>query len=222
MLAIWFWGPLGLWLAWLGRHRNGVACGAFAVSVGMSLLVALAHDDVGIHTVGPIHYSEIVVPLALLSTGGVLHALQWFRQLEIKLLAPSSALLGYASALGFFILQYSGSLRLQGEFLDFPYALLRDHDVHNALVLVPPPAMRDAIMGNSVGSWQLREPFPDPFLKDDILFPNWRANVGELHARLPERDIYRIEVGRGKTRLVKLDPKNPDGPPAAVLWRRGQ
>lgn len=63
-----------------------------------------------------------------------------------------------------------------------------------------------------VGSWQLHGPMPDPLLQDDILFPRWEADVAALHARLPDRDIYRLYFSRQGTRLVKLDPDHPEQP----------
>src|SRR6185503_1706838 len=74
MLAIWFLGPLGIALV-----AAGVMTDRFTRLLGLGvvtdLCLGLFHTNMGLHTVGPIHYSECAVPLTIIATHGLANLL---------------------------------------------------------------------------------------------------------------------------------------------------
>lgn len=70
-LLLWFATPLALPLVWLGARRDAFTH-AVALGIIWSLLLTLLHDDFGLHIVGPIHYSEAVIPLVYLFALGLM------------------------------------------------------------------------------------------------------------------------------------------------------
>ncbi len=205
MLSVWFFGPLGLVLAWLGRRHVPRLGPLLLASLVISLLVALLHDDVGIHTVGPMHYSEAAVPLTLLLSAGVVAVLAALPKHSLSLVTAASLLAGYSAGIAYFDLHHCRALRKQGEHLELPYAILRTHQVERGVVFAPTPAQLDAILQpRSVGSWQLRPPLPDPRLQGDLLFPMPGADLQDLRRVLPERDFYRLELTPAGAQVRKL------------------
>jgi hypothetical protein len=61
-LVVWFGGPLGAGLCLVGALVDRFTR-LLALSVVSVLALGAFHDNTGIHAVGPIHYSECVVPL---------------------------------------------------------------------------------------------------------------------------------------------------------------
>src|SRR6266446_7459990 len=70
MLAIWFLGPLGILL-----FTAGVMTDRFTRLLGLGvftgLCLTLLHTNMGLHSVGPIHYSECAVPLTIIAVHGL-------------------------------------------------------------------------------------------------------------------------------------------------------
>ena len=90
MLAIWFLGPLGVILV-----AAGVMTDHFTRLLGLgvlsALLLALFHTNMGLHSVGPIHYSECAVPLTVIAVHGLANLLRGARDHRFDLRPIASA-----------------------------------------------------------------------------------------------------------------------------------
>jgi hypothetical protein len=90
MLAIWFLGPLGVAL-----FAAGVMTDRFTRLLGLGTVtglgLALLHTNMGLHTVGPIHYSELATPLAIIAVHGLVNVLRTARAHRFDLAPISSA-----------------------------------------------------------------------------------------------------------------------------------
>lgn len=205
MLAVWFLGPLGILLATIGAWRDRftrlLACGIASV-----LALGLLHDNFGIHTVGPIHYSECVVPLAILATCGLGTVVQWARahRIDVGPIASATALI-LVVAMGAFNVVTCIGLRRHADIQAGIYGRLETlvpADSTRAIVLAPPFASiwkRDTTY-SATGSWVFvwRRPMPD--YSDDLMI---LYEVPGIEARLrkvfPDRRLYRLVVGRTGT-----------------------
>lgn len=194
MLSVWFLGPLGLPLAWLGVSRarplSGILAGALMLGLGVTLL----HDNVGVHMVGPIHHSETAVPLCLLAVLGVERLASLAKRHGVQASLPRWMLASYCvGAMGIFMLGYADDLRRQAEYQSMPLRFLESIGVHNAVVVAPAPFVIDEIYeGRTSGSWVLQLPHPDPFFRDDVIFARSDADLDSLSHRFPERDLFRL------------------------------
>src|SRR5690606_18817082 len=59
------------------------------LGVLLNLLVALAHDNHGVHHVGPIHYSETAVPLTIIAVFGMVRARDWLVGVGVSFRVPA-------------------------------------------------------------------------------------------------------------------------------------
>ena len=114
MLAIWFLGPLGIILVAAGGDDR-----PFHAAPGIGrrdgyLLLALFHTNLGIHSFGPIHYSECAVPLTIISVHGLANLLRGARDHRFDLRSIASAFtLALVIGLGIFNVTHALALREQ-------------------------------------------------------------------------------------------------------------
>jgi hypothetical protein len=199
MLAIWFLGPLGLVLV-----AAGVLTDRFTKLLGIAVLselcLALFHDNSGLHVVGPIHYSECAVPLAIVATYGLANVLRGARR---HLFDPRFVAAPIAGALviglGIFTFVQALALRDQAEVQREVYTSIEravhDQGGRKAFVLAPwfyavmgaVPPMRD--LGSWVHDW--RRPKLD--LSDEVIFLRDNAVSASLRARFPDRRFFRLQ-----------------------------
>lgn len=228
MLGVYLLGPLGLVLVWLGLGAHGSKRRAVAVTLAwgvvLNLLVALAHDDIGIHLVGPIHYSESAAPLILISTLGLLHLLSLLTSRRARQIAACS-LVAYGCGLLLFTLTHGQTLRAQAALTRLPLENLDQVTARPALVIAEPPHLlwekRPDLYGD-VRSWMVRFPHPDPWLRDDVLVVYPAIEAPRLVAHFPDRAYYHLtyrEAGEPVAieRLQWVDPSaatsgEPGGP----------
>jgi hypothetical protein len=193
LLVIWFFGPVGAGLATAGVTRRRAPTVALAMGIGCLLLVGLAHDNTGIHMVGPIHYSETVVLLTLLSAFGFLRLHEWLGAHGLGQDGAKALLVGYAVfGCGAFAATYAASLYKQTQSQRYIPDLVEAAGVHRAVVLAPGPLRVWARRGDPTGTWVVQHPHPDPFLRDDVVYAYPDADVAALRAKLPDRSIYRF------------------------------
>jgi hypothetical protein len=69
-LIIWVLGPLGALCFACGVTANRLTR-LLTMGIGLALLVALAHDDSGLHVFGPLHYSDAVIPALIVMLYGL-------------------------------------------------------------------------------------------------------------------------------------------------------
>ena len=93
MLAIWFLGPPGILLTVFGTLANRFTK---LLAAGLALVLAAGcfHDNQGIHIVGPIHYSECIVPLIIIGVYGLANIKRWMDQKGISFGIPAAVLTG--------------------------------------------------------------------------------------------------------------------------------
>lgn len=195
LLAVFFLGVPAIAAVIAGIERRRPITMVLTVSVVAGFLLCLTHDNTGIHSVGPIHLSEMVVPLALLATAGVLRGFAWLTTMRLPAAAAAISLACYlAIACGAFTLTNFASLRMQAVSQRAPLRTLEAKGIRNAVVMT-----RSYIMLLQVnrafapwGSWVLDYPHPSPDLDDNIIFAKPNANPDALHARFPDRSIYKM------------------------------
>lgn len=212
LLAVFLLGPLGLAATVPAAARGPAAVRVLLSGVLVALSLTLLHDNVGIHTVGPIHYSECAVPLVLIAAIGLARVFERLAQLELALGTPALLLAFYlVGGLGLFTLTHARSLRYQAENQRLPFAALEDAGVHNAVVLAQRPFVLYWNRADLArwGSWVLHFPLPHPFLRDDVIFVRSDSNLSELRRRFPDRRFYRLVYEQSGKPVIVL-PVEPD------------
>ncbi|MBA3462686.1 MAG: glycosyltransferase family 39 protein [Deltaproteobacteria bacterium] len=195
MLAVFFLGVPAIAAVIGGLQRKRPMLLVLAVGCLTVLLMCLLHDNTGIHSVGPIHMSEVALPLVLLATAGILRAFVWFSERGLSPITPAALLAGYlVIACGAFNLSNLASLRMQANTQGVPLATLEAAGIHNAIVIARPYIVLLQVDKTFApwGSWVLEYPQPHPDLSDDILWAKWTADPKALRAAFPERAIYRL------------------------------
>jgi len=201
MLTIWFLGPLGIIL-----FAAGVMTDTFTRLLGLGvatdLSLALFHTNMGLHVVGPIHYSECAVPLTIIVVHGLANLLRSARHHRLDPLAIASAVtVALTIGLGIFNLTHVLALREQASVQSAIYGWidrgLYDSNGRRAVVLAQQfgatwfhiPGM--AQIGTFVFEW--RRPLLD--LSDDVLMLHDGPGVEQsVSAKFPDRRIYRLLV----------------------------
>jgi len=201
MLAVWFLGPLGLILVAAGVMTDTFTR-LLGLGVATALLLTLFHTNVGIHTVGPIHYSECAVPLTVIAVHGLANLVRGARAhgLDPRPLACAFAL-AIVVGLGIFNVGHAFGLRdqarVQQDVYDWIERGVRASTKDQAVVLAPQfaeiwsrvPWMRE------VGTWVFEWRRPRLDLTEGVLIVHDRPGVeGWLRERLPDRRIYRIAL----------------------------
>lgn len=212
MLAIWFQGLVGLPLAWLGWYRALPRLNAVATLLGLGivcqLLLALGHSDLGIHIVGPIHYSEAAPPLTLLATLGVAQTVDWLASNRLPLGWLRSLSVGYLGGVAAFGGIFALSLYSLGEVTDIPHRAVRQAGISNAIVVAPRPAVLERLYARSSGTWQVFHAPPHPRVDDDYFFVEPSVNLVALRKAFPTREVYEL-VPQAKRRGAKLERLAP-------------
>lgn len=208
MLGVWAGGLIGFPLAYLGLRFDDAPSKAIRVALAVGalgqLLTALGHENLGIHIVGPIHYSETATHLLLLMTAGVL---------ELRRLGNGSALVSRATMVvlgGHSVMlivagaMYAGSLINIGKVASIIANAVRDQNLHNAVVAAPTPAQIHGMSMNLSGSWQLAHPPADPWLKDDVIYTYLEIPRDTLLTAFPDRKLY-VATYNGATMQVTFE-----------------
>ncbi|HKZ06997.1 MAG TPA: glycosyltransferase family 39 protein [Methylomirabilota bacterium] len=201
MLGVWFLGPLGLILV-----AAGVMTDTFTRLLGLgvvtALLLALFHTNVGIHTVGPIHYSECAVPLTVIAVHGLANLVRGARAhgIDSRPLACAFAV-AIVVALGIFNAGHAFGLRdqarVQRDVYEWIERGVRESGEGRAVVLAPQfaeiwsrvPWMRE------VGTWVFEWRRPRLDLTEDVLIVHDRPGVEDwLRERTPDRRLFRIRL----------------------------
>jgi len=218
MLAVWFLGPVGVLLVAVGASA-GRLTRLLTASVLALLGLGLFHDNHGIHTVGPIHYSECVPALALVAVHGLHRLVEVARRAALPTSALMAGTLGaLVVGLGIFNTRHALALRQQSEIHESVNAFARDPELGPAVVLAPQyaivwnqvPAFRR--VGSFVLEWA--PPHPD-YSEDVIVLQDGPGHAEQLRPQFPGRRFYRLLPGKPPDayRLEPLDedPSRPRG-----------
>jgi hypothetical protein len=202
-INFWLFGwPVSLILILLCRRND--AGRRLLASVVYVLLLYAAITAGTIHPVGPVHYSELAVPLVILSASG----LERFIELGRSAIAFGGAaraavtipLAATLCALTTFYPVYGGSLRSSADLTRAPYELLADRGIDRALVFVHSlPALYV-----SPGSWAYYRRNNSPDLTDPILFVNDLGSEKnkEFMRLFPDRPALTMGMKDGKFVLL--------------------
>src|SRR5437660_1551465 len=184
----------------------GRAPASLALALGaLGTVVAYAALRIpSINVVGPVHYGELVVPLLVLTAGGLERlALRTERVLggpvfQRVLSAPAALTV---VAVVFFWPVYAPSLRQMANVARAPYDLVEQAGLDNAVVFVQSLPALQAMPG----AWVYRHRNSSPDFSDRVLFVN---DLGSLDARLrawlPGRKAYRMKMEGGRLELSPL------------------
>ena len=204
MLVVWFLGPLGILLFAAGVMTDRFTC-LLGLGVGTGLCLGLFHTNMGLHIVGPIHYSECAVPLTIVAVHGLANLLRLARShlFDPRLIASAVAV-ALVLGLGIFDLKHASALQdqagIQAAVYDWVERTRPDPAGPRVIVLAPQfgttwihlPGM--ARIGTWVFEW--RRPHPD--LHDDLVIlhdlPGLESTV---RSRFPDRRLYRVVLLAG-------------------------
>jgi len=218
MLGVWFLGPLGLPLSLLGLRRRDPVTTVLLAGVVLAAVSGLLHDNTGLHSVGPIHFSEAALPLLLLSLAGAREAGELLERVSAEARCGAAWLLAtyLTGALLVFHVVHGGALREQAENQAGPLRAVQEAGLSDAVVVAPQAAAYwyRHPERSRWGSWVLELPPPDPWLQDPVLFARDDADLQRLRRHFPGRSFWRLRIPApgGRAAVTPLRPA-----PAGVL-----
>ena len=210
-------GPLGIAAAMLGARRAAPWAPLLA-GVSLQIGLAMTYDDTGIHSVGPIHFSETMIALTLLATGGVLRTFDFLRERGMPRSTPATVLAAYlVGGLGLLGFVHDLGLRKQAENARMIARAVEEADLENAIVLGDSPVRLIFAHPDSreTGTWVYWLPPPDPYFRDDVIFADPRTDLAALRARFPDRDLYGMSYHMDDP-PVRIAPLDWNGQPIAA------
>jgi len=220
-LAIYFLGPLGVLLVSLGAGESDEHMGLM-LGVGAAFALALLHDDRGVHFVGPIHYSDAVIPLAITAAAGARRIERFVGEHRIDSTVPVAASAGFLMlGLPLFTLWQASALADHAVRLESILRLATTVDRSPAVVLAPPIGRvrrRDPVAAE-LGSFVFTWPRPSPKLDEPVivLVDSERARR-EVRAAFPRRTPYVLAQRQGRYGLLPLE----EAPPLPTPTRAAQ
>jgi hypothetical protein len=223
LLVFWSLGPLTLPLLFLGASRDWLTR-VLCWSLLSDLALGLLHDIPGIHIVGPIHYSECVVPILLVGVHGLnagLQALenhQKIRQMIKGVLAGSLLIYGiYFNFHQWSAMHDSARITAEiNEFIGFQISKLQGIEEGAPIrpsVIVSPSFMqvwRNIPRYQSRGTWVYEWPTASPGLGDPLTFVA-EGFDDSLRARFKGREFYHL-VLKAAPPFIDLIPLNQKTP----------
>jgi hypothetical protein len=178
-----------------------------AVGICLQVALQLLHDDIGIHTLGPIHLSETLPGLVLLATGGVLTVFAFLKRYAVPTAMPRRLVGSYIlGGLALFTAVHCVGLLMQAMNSARIYEPVTRARLANAVVVGDPPknlihthpGMRET------GSWVHWFPPPDPYFRDDVIFAYAKTDDDLLRLKhaFPGRQFYRMTYHQDTQRVV--------------------
>ncbi|QSQ13521.1 glycosyltransferase family 39 protein [Myxococcus landrumensis] len=214
MLGVWFLGPVGMLLVGVGASWDRLTK-LLLLSVLSLLGLGLFHDNHGIHSVGPIHYSECVPALALVAVHGLKRLVDVARKAELPRATVMAGVLGaLVVGLGILGTRNALALREQARIHESMEAFLSGAGLGRAVVLAPQygvawnqvPAFRE--VGSFVFEWAPPRPDQD---QDVIVLHDGPGFAEKLRPQFPDRRFFRMVPGQAPDPF-RLEPL--DGGPA--------
>jgi len=164
--------------------------------------LCLAHDNTGIHMVGPIHLSESTVPLTILAAAGILRGFAWLAARGLSQRSAAILVGGYlVIACGLFDVSNLASLHDTTAAQGVPEERITALNIHHAIVLAPPYSAW-AFQNEPTGTWILAYPHPDPFYRDDLIFAAINADRAMLRKLFPDRPLFEVTYARHEPTII--------------------
>jgi len=204
MLGVWFLGPVGVLLVTAGALSNELTR-LLTIGVFCALAVSLLHDDYGLHIVGPIHYSETVVPLAVTAVHGLRRMTRFVGEAGLsRKRAVATILAGLFLSLGTLTLWHSRALHRQSNIHARIYGLLERPELRDSVVLAPQyatvwqhlPELRRT--GSFVFEWRRVSPHRR---ERTIVLQYEPDTIPALRDDYPDRRFFRLTVHDEKPRI---------------------
>ena len=218
MLAIWFLGPLGVILV-----AAGVMTDRFTRLVGLGvvsgLILTLFHTNMGLHSVGPIHYSEYATPLTIIAVHGLANLLRGARahRFDPRPIA-SAVVVALTLGLGIFNLKHAAAMQDQAAIQASVYEWverIRPEGAGPKVILLAPQfgtTWNHLPSVPRVGTWVFEWRRPHPDLRDDLVIlhdlPGLEATVRE---RFPDRRLFRLLLVAGPPFAAIVPVDRPGG-----------
>ena len=218
MLAIWFLGPLGVILV-----AAGVMTDRFTRLLGLGvvsgLILTLFHTNMGLHSVGPIHYSECATPLTIIAVHGLANLLRGARahRLDARPIASAVAV-ALTLGLGIFNLKHAAAMQDQAAIQASVYEWverIRPEGAGPKVILLAPQfgtTWNHLPSVPRVGTWIFEWRRAHPDLRDDLVIlhdlPGLEATVRE---RFPDRRLFRLLLVAGPPFAAIVPVDRPGG-----------
>ena len=218
MLAIWFLGPLGVILV-----AAGVMTDRFTRLLGLGvvsgLTLTLFHTNMGLHSVGPIHYSEYATPLTIIAVHGLANLLRGARAHRFDARPISSAVVvALTLGLGIFNLKHAAAMQDQAAIQALVYEWverIRPEGAGPKVILLAPQfgtTWNHLPSVPRVGTWVFEWRRPHPDLRDELVIlhdlPGLEATVRE---RFPDRRLFRLLLVAGPPFAAIVPVDRPGG-----------
>ena len=218
MLAIWFLGPLGVILV-----AAGVMTDRFTRLLGLGvvsgLTLTLFHTNMGLHSVGPIHYSEYATPLTIIAVHGLANLLRGARAHRFDARPISSAVVvALTLGLGIFNLKHAAAMQDQAAIQASVYEWverIRPEGAGPKVILLAPQfgtTWNHLPSVPRVGTWVFEWRRPHPDLRDELVIlhdlPGLEATVRE---RFPDRRLFRLLLVAGPPFAAIVPVDRPGG-----------
>ena len=226
LLEIWFLGLPGLLLVIFGIANNTLNK-RLAVGCALVLGFGIFHDNFGIHTLGPIHQSELLIAMSLFAVYGLRVIWSWMDEHELFVNKQRLAFvaLGLALSLSILNLQNLLSVRRSQAIHQDIYAQVEAYDFpEKAIVLIPQLPhfwLKDA---KSPRSWvfELRPPSPPEFADDPLLLRFTPTAREWVLKHYPNRPVFALMPGEGGEQFKLFDMRNQPKPPPKQPPSAGQ
>jgi hypothetical protein len=218
MLAIWFLGPLGVILVAAGVMTDRFTR-LLSLGVVSALTLALFHTNMGLHSVGPIHYSECATPLTIIAVHGLANLLRAARAHRFAARPVASAVaVALTLGLGIFNLKHAAAMQDQAAIQASVYEWverIRPEGAGPKVILLAPQfgtTWNHLPSVPRVGTWVFEWRRAHPDLRDDLVIlhdlPGLEAIVRE---RFPDRRLYRLLLVAGPPFAAIVPVDRPGG-----------
>lgn len=218
MLAIWFLGPLGVILVAVGVMTDRFTR-LLGFGIVSALTLALFHTNMGLHSVGPIHYSECATPLTIIAVHGLANLLRGARahRFDVRPIA-SAIVVTLTLGLGIFNLKHAAAMQdqaaIQASVYEWVERIRPEASRPKAILLAPQfgTTWNHLPSVPHVGTWVFEWRRAHPDLRDDLVIlhdlPGLEAIVRE---RFPDRRLFRLLLVAGPPFAAIVPVDRPGG-----------
>ncbi|MCP3164447.1 ArnT family glycosyltransferase [Myxococcus qinghaiensis] len=216
-----FGWPLGFVFVFLAR--GAPARWLMAAAVGFCV-AHLPVADPGVDTFGPVHYSELMLPLVLLSTGGLRTLWQWAQRWEAAAFVPALVVGLLCVCATMYLPPRIITLRSLSADIMRPRDAV-DREVPDDSVVFVPPGFAAPCTSAPANHFVFFRKNNSPDLDDPVLWVN-HVSVDRdkqfMRTVYPQRTGFLMSVGRDCVpRIVPLEKATPAAFPPTVRERPG-